>query len=816
MALFDTYDWRSMSSKLSTINRRGCKFQSPPKKLFNMALVTLGLVLVTVFGTGLLLNYDNHEQRCRNLLHSGRWSFDYDSVNHARWQPYGSMLQSYDQPFTYQCLENRTLYFIGDSSIRDVYWATAVALAGDDAYKASVQAGKHEDLFYQNEAARLEFVWDPYLNSSRARSILNLSQIDAQRAAVLISTGLWHARYGGENFMSEYKETLRRVLQNVSPKNNITSSQQKNILWLDHTPVIGVPPPYLNYEQLDPERASTLTESRLSHIVSELVAVEASSGLEVAWAAREMTDGSPKTILEGGLHVTRTVAAHQAQFLLNRLCNVRLRDTNAAYNRACVPRYHAKRSWRQVVGAVLVAYESYRQVSHNHAWHRLRASISVLTIALFCWLADRTLVFDKSDKLVSEQLFTFAALGLIVLGLVRVSCIPAPDVLPMTKDIIRDDISNILPRAQTEEWKGWMQVVILLYHYFGMSKVLWAYQTVRVLVASYLFLTGYGHATYFQKTGDFSLKRVVMVLLRLNLLTCLLCICMNNGYDFYYFPALASLWFLVSFATFWAPCGRTPRLKELVLRVLVSMCALRIMLYSESLLCTTLHGLRLAFGPKIDPKEFVFRVKLDMFAPYLGMLFSIAQYQNVSNYISWCPAKRLQQILRIITVLVAYVLFMSYVLIARRFTDKFAYNEHHSLLSFLPILAYIILRNVRRELRRYYASVFASIGSFSLELFVLQYHIWLAADTKGLLRLGWVDTPRWAPAGKSVAGSWTFWVESTIITIVFFWLSRHCANATNILVKWFVAADSGVLLMRTGVALGILWMFNVLAHFDGR
>ncbi|KAK5083404.1 hypothetical protein LTR70_008241 [Exophiala xenobiotica] len=805
-----------MPSRLSTINRRGRNFQASSKVLFGMALITLSLVLATVFSTGLLLNYDNYERRCHNLLHHGRWSFADDSVHDARWQPYGSMLQSYDQQLTHACLDNRTLYFIGDSTIRQVFWATAVKLAGDGAYRASAEAGKHEDLTYQNEATGLEFVWDPYLNSSRATSLLNLSQVDPQRAAVLISSGLWHARYGGEQFMSEYKEMLRRALHNVPSKNDDSSSQQGNELWLDQTPVIGVPPPHLNHDWLNPERAATLTKSRLSYITSELAAVEASSGLEIAWAAREMTNGRPATILEGGLHVTRVVAAHQAELLLNRLCNIQFRGTNTAYSRPCVPKDHTRRSWRQVIGSVLVVYESYRQVSHNHSWHRLRASISVLTIVLFCWLADRTLVCEKTDKLISEKLFTFAALASIILGLVRVKRIPEQNVLPQTKNANRDDTPEILSQPQTEEWKGWMQVVILLYHYFGMSKVLWAYQTVRVLVASYLFLTGYGHATYFQRTGEFSLKRVVMVLLRLNLLTCLLTICMNNDYDFYYFPALASFWFLVSFATFWAPNGRRASSKELVLRVLVSMCAVRMMLHWESLLSSTFRGMGLAYGPNVDPKEFVFRVKLDMFAPYLGMLISVALYQNMSSYISWSSSLRLQQILRAITVLAAYFLFIVYILIARQFSNKFTYNEYHSLLSILPIAAYIMLRNVRQELRRHYASVFASIGNVSLELFVLQYHIWLAADTKGLLRLGWIDTPRLAPAGKSVAGSWTFWVESAIITVVFFWVSSHCAHATNTLVKWFVAAENRILLIRTGMALGLLWMFNVLAYIDGR
>lgn len=79
-----------------------------------------------------------------------------------------------------------------------------------------------------------------------------------------------------------------------------------------------------------------------------------------------------------------------------------------------------------------------------------------------------------------------------------------------------------------------MQALILLYHYTGASKVLWAYKMVRILAASYLFLAGYGHTQYFLTTGDFTFKRVCGVLVRLNLLSVLLADTMETDYSLYY------------------------------------------------------------------------------------------------------------------------------------------------------------------------------------------------------------------------------------------------------------------------------------------
>lgn len=55
-----------------------------------------------------------------------------------------------------------------------------------------------------------------------------------------------------------------------------------------------------------------------------------------------------------------------------------------------------------------------------------------------------------------------------------------------------------------------------------------------------------------------------------------------------------------------------------------------------------------------------------------------------------------------------------------------------SLLS-LQIVSYLVLRNVFGILRSRYSSMFAWFGRISLELCMCQYHIWLAADSHGVL-----------------------------------------------------------------------------------
>ena len=52
--------------------------------------------------------------------------------------------------------------------------------------------------------------------------------------------------------------------------------------------------------------------------------------------------------------------------------------------------------------------------------------------------------------------------------------------------------SFIFPRDQTEEWKGWMQVMFVWYHVFAAKE--W-YNWIRVYIAAYVWMTGFGTLT---------------------------------------------------------------------------------------------------------------------------------------------------------------------------------------------------------------------------------------------------------------------------------------------------------------------------------
>ncbi|KAJ9663814.1 hypothetical protein H2198_000574 [Neophaeococcomyces mojaviensis] len=771
------------------------------------SLLTSTILLSLVFRT--IKNASVSPDTCKGLLTRGRWSQTYDaSSKNVHWQPFGCELHQYDEVSTAKCLSERMLQFVGDSTVRQVFWATAYKLGGEKAREESKNAPKHANLVYQSHGVSLQYRWDTFLNKSETLDLLqdlhdqpqprsggdHVDFPQADTAAIVLSSGLWHARYSGTEFAEEYKRVMETAASRI-PLRNTTSTTLGS-------PVIVLPPPVLNHDWLNPERAATLTEPRMSRILQILASTEQSSTIDVAWSTRAMSENNAAALMNNGLHVTTDLAAHQTEILLNKICNNKLFEyTNKASSMCCVDQAGWKLAfsiWLTVMVVSNIVCFFWKRIDHeqNPGTARLQALVTFVVVLCYCWLADRTILFEKSNKIVSEKIFEFCVLATVTVGMVHVTATPPLQEQKLPQPSVRRRLfqtdPGFLTRAQTEEWKGWMQIVILLYHYFGMSKTLWVYQLVRVLVASYLFLTAFGHATYFQRTKDFSITRISLVLLRLNLLPCALAVVMDNEYDFYYFPGLASLWFLITTAVFWRRNSGDLSTKVLSLRVFAAVCIMHLVLGCETVVkCFTdiLHSIH---GPHINFKEFVFRVKLDIYSPFFGMLVSVAQQREAGCLWStrmFHPLSSATSYVRSATTLgISCVLLILYTLLARPFADKFVYNRHHSILSLLPISAYLMARNAHPAVRRYTSSMLASVGTYSLELFVLQYHIWLAADTKGLLRLGIIDHIGTSATGTLV-GSWRFWLESFVITVVFFWLSKHCANATNTIVKWVVSTD---------------------------
>ena len=102
-------------------------------------------------------------------------------------------------------------------------------------------------------------------------------------------------------------------------------------------------------------------------------------------------------------------------------------------------------------------------------------SVAMFGVIMFLYyLCDDNHYFPATERTYSRDLFWFLVLLLMAVaaGLTR-----------------KETPDKILNREQTEEWKGWMQVMFVWYHYFKAAET---YNAIRVFIAAYVWMTGFG------------------------------------------------------------------------------------------------------------------------------------------------------------------------------------------------------------------------------------------------------------------------------------------------------------------------------------
>ena len=87
----------------------------------------------------------------------------------------------------------------------------------------------------------------------------------------------------------------------------------------------------------------------------------------------------------------------------------------------------------------------------------LRAAGEFVGYMGYLYVCDRTTLIAKGPKHVSSPHFWGVNLLLLVIGLLTL------------RDSGEAAAAKPLQRDQTEEWKGWMQIMFILYHYFAVS-----------------------------------------------------------------------------------------------------------------------------------------------------------------------------------------------------------------------------------------------------------------------------------------------------------------------------------------------------------
>lgn len=767
-------------------------------------VLALGLTLVVILGIAInQLQLSDDPYRCKALLNDGTWlntpAENGSRVPFTNWQPPGCMIHKYKKEEIEECMEGRHMLFVGDSTTRQVFYGMARLLDAEKAEEVRANSKKHESHDVEFGGIRLKEIWDPFGNDSAiARNELTLYHeerinevpVDKQKGPALafMGMGVWFAaRFEKEESIPMFKAAFNNMSELASnmdfePFGNRPMDPRDGIgnevFWAP------IAPPF--YDMLPDYRKTGVASQpgEVEEIDEFLKTQEQESGIPMLWSFPALSYDQQDAIgdHENGFHVTDSVAEMKAQILLNLRCNAKLDiQKSYPYDRTCCTDYGQK-SFVQIIlvtlGIFYVGGAAITEILALRSGEPPKLAIFNLDVATFvtgllaCYWADRTQSFAKGSK--EYNMFDFnlmSALCFIVGFAFMTKSKPPPPRLgaaPAAAPATLDD-AKPLSRDQTDEWKGWMQALILVYHWTGASRDLNIYVGIRLLVAAYLFQTGFGHGVFFSSKKDFSFKRVAAVLLRLNLLSCALPFFMNTDYMFYYFAPLVSFWFLIIYALFaigqkyndntWALMGK--------IAVSAAICP-GAMLYTP-ILQWVFDVLNMVFRIEWDLHEWQFRLGLDGLIVYVGIIMGVASVRTKLYNKILTQSYGLAGVAGILSIPLYWWIAVSSA------ESKQDYTALHPVFSFIPIMGFIAARNMFPTARTWYSRTFAWIGRCSLETFTLQFHILLAADTKGLLLLDIFKGD-----GSLLCDRWRSLI---IIVPVFLWISSRVADATGGMVK---------------------------------
>ncbi len=327
-----------------------------------------------------------------------------------------------------------------------------------------------------------------------------------------------------------------------------------------------------------------------------------------------------------------------------------------------------------------------------------------------------------------------------------------------------NDDTEILNRDQTEEWKGWMQFMFLLYHYYHAEEV---YNSIRIMITCYVWMTGFGNFSFFYLKSDFGSLRVLQMLWRLNFLVLFLCLTQGTTYILYYICLLHTYYFFMVYVTM--RIGYEKNHTKWWVRIKLGVLALIIYLVwdCDLGLFKIFHYPFFGEYPKQGASggsmwEWYFRSSLDHWSTYLGMIFAL-NFPVTSLFFRKLEAQPLIWHILAKGVVGAALFGVFYVWVTGPFLQgKFDYNQTNAYYGFIPLVTYIYFRNLTPWLRNHTLELLHQIGKTTLETYLMQHHIWLTSDAKSLLTL----VPGWPK------------VNFLLVSLIYVFLSRRLYQLT--------------------------------------
>lgn len=243
----------------------------------------------------------------------------------------GCMLHSYQAKDASQCLASRRVVFVGDSVTRTLYFQFVHTIDPTLPMEPPNDGAKHADHSYvSGSQIKLDFVWDPFLNTTSSLALTNPpvqhsgDAAHSERPALLVlGAGLWYLRYANTSGgLPVWEANVEAYIEAIAGARIKPADK-----------VVFLPIEEVVISKLSPERLDTIHSSDIDAMNSDLyhrikpsptasllhIFDSTSSGpVSLPLVFNKMLDDSQT---QDGLHFADSVVKAQANILLNLRCN---------------------------------------------------------------------------------------------------------------------------------------------------------------------------------------------------------------------------------------------------------------------------------------------------------------------------------------------------------------------------------------------------------------------------------------------------------------------------------------------------------------
>ena len=297
-------------------------------------------------------------------------------------------------------------------------------------------------------------------------------------------------------------------------------------------------------------------------------------------------------------------------------------------------------------------------------------------------------------------------------------------------------LNLLLPITMTHR----MQTIFLLYHYFHGVEL---YNPIRVMITCYVWMTGFGHFSFFYTRQDYSAVRVLHMLWRLNFLV--ICLCLSQGtehttYILYYICALHTFGFAIVYITMRIQPKHNYTWWGIRIKLFVLATIIWLVWDVDSGIFSFVHGMFLSNQPIIGASsgslwEWYFRSSLDHWSTLWGMIFAL-NYPVASMWLTKVETLPWVRSIAVKTLVASGLVIASICWIVGPFRkEKHLYNQTHAYFGIIPLLTYVFLRNLTPWLRSHSFHLLQQLGQTTLETYLMQHHIWMTSHSQTILTL---------------------------------------------------------------------------------